>query len=567
MAEPINPLEEWHVRSVVVTEDETRRIDPDGPHGTKLGKPWDTPVWVGWAMTLAADRGLVADDADVKSEYLEILIHAGHHARHQCPYPYQSGAIRKAKSDLKSRHGDWFGVRSWFRAYVRLRWSEEFPGEDDIRTRLDHVLERVAEETAIPEAREFRDALKYKLFAASLLHLGLLGQPRSFARGSVQTYFRPPDFPTLDRWDEVYAAIQTSLDPRLKSEIDAYLDRVRERVVDGRLEPPPGVDPEEWRPLGSNALRTVTTSIHEEMDDYMGWGSETHIRPLRVEFGPTDWHRIQGFCNRMGKDPEFRRLALSTDTNWVRDALPPAQTGRVPSFVAVHATLTGGIGKDTYLVLVQRPPHVHYYRLHWEGTMAENFMGPRKVTRDGIDEISPGDPSLHKCLLRGIEEEFCLLEEDLSEVVLTGFFAESPFASVVAMFRVHTPLSFNALRVRMSSRRDPRDPDKSAVPLEANVVAREPLTVENLVRLVLAPAYAARGLDGGTYAARSAPEEGRDFFVVGGQTGPMGFHPATSARILQLLLSDHHRFPVERVVAAFESELDALGALETGAAA
>lgn len=538
------------IQDLQVTPRDLRGLDPDGPSGAKS---WTAGDWTAWAAGYLIAEGLVSDpDDDVLTPKLLLpVIRKFYEARHRQSFPWEAGAVGAAKLRLLRTYGSWEGVKSWVERFLLP------DGEHDVWLRLNRVLAAVAEATATTEAREFREALGLTLFAGSLLHLAPFGGTYQYKRNSIQTYFEPEGFPTADSWEPIYASIEASLDAQLNAEIASYLDTVRERHVDGKLVPPPGAG-SDWRPLGSNALRTVIRDIHEEMDDYIGWSKETKIRPLRVEFGVTDWHRIQGFCNRLGKDAAFRQRALSTETNWVRDALPPAQSGRVPSFVAVHAALTGGRGNDSYLVLVQRPQQVHYFPLHWEGTMAENHMGPRKVTRDGRDEISCGDVDLHDCLLRGIEEEFGLLEEDLSYVVLTGFFVEAPFASVVAMYRVHTPLAFETLKYRMRNRRNPNDAEKSAVPLEANVVAREPLTAENLARLVLAPAYAERQQERARFEARSNVAEGRDFFVVGSRTGAMGFHPATSARLLQLMLSDRRRFPPERVVSAFEAALSEL---------
>lgn len=519
---------------------------------TSTSAEWPAKKWVGWGIAVLVERGWLAGDMSFGALRLHALINNGHATKHGREYLYDDSTVNVAKFKLSKEVGGWEAVRDWFFSTHESKAVRDwFAGDNEIDQRLEHILTRVGEETATVAATEFHHALGQKLFAGSLLRFLPFAGVYDFRSDDVATYFDPPDFPTLRDWDPVYQRIIDDLDPDLKTVIADHLDGIRESYDGDKFVPPPGVGPD-WRPLGSNALRTVLRDVHEENDDHMGWPEETRIRPLTVAFAPTDWHRIQGFSNRLGRDDEFRQKALAPETNWVRSALPPNQNGRVPSFVATHGVITGGSGDDSYLVLAQRTKTPHYFPLHWE-TLAENFMGPRKVMREN-NAIADGDASLHECLMRGIAEEFGLQGRDLRgyDVTMLGFFVEAPFASMVALFWAHTNVAFPVIEQRMRKR--VAEAREKRVPLEAIVVAREPNTTSNLVRLVMAPAAARLGLSGGTYAP-TRDAEGRDFFVLENQTDELwGFHPATSARILLYLLADEERHPREQLVQAFEAE-------------
>lgn len=391
----------------------------------------------------------------------------------------------------------------------------------------EDLLEVMADRTSTVEARDFHKHLGLDLFAGGLLRLLPYRGSFTFDDKDIACRFTPAGFPNETDFEPIHQAIEEALFPDLREELESFIVESNDPILRADRN---------GRPLGANSLRTILRKVSEEPDDFVGWVGDSRIPALTVEFGPTDWWHIQAYCNRLHDDPTFRSRAL--ERGWVREGVPFNRSGKVPSFVAAHVVVTAGTPDDPFVVLTQRRGHLRYYPDLWEVGVAENHHGPRLVTKDKQPVWLPGDRDLHQCALRGLSEELGVHKDDVESLVLLGFFVEAAFGAIVAMFHAHVPISWRDLRRRVARLAE------NGHPLEANIIAREPLSTANMVRLFFEQTYEPASLE----LDRA--------IVAGGLTGPSGFHPAVPARILQYLIADQQRHQRQELIAEVQSVIE-----------
>jgi hypothetical protein len=372
------------------------------------------------------------------------------------------------------------------------------------------------------EAIEFSANIERDCFCGNLLWLEPYQTTWQFGIHDVETVFSPRSFPAMRLGGaeeaELRNQIAARLDPSLKSEIDHFLPEKRAESRD---------DPEVLG-IGSNNLRARLERVVSFPDDHIGGSHESGIKPLRLFFGPTEWEHIEAFNNRLMDDPVFRQRALRE--GWVKKATPD-NFGVVPSYIAPIILVTGGT-VDPYLVVTQRfgAERIRYAPNTWSISLEENMQGPRWVTRHGQQYWQPGDQSLHRCALRGLEEEFGVDGVDLDHLLMLGLFVEAPTAAMTAIFWAHLKISWQQFTARLPDATDP----------EARIIAREPVTTRNLVHLFLSETYEPRR------------NQDRDFVAPGGAVvSPGQWHPGSRPRLLAYLLTDTKRHPLLQLIRAF----------------
>jgi hypothetical protein len=379
---------------------------------------------------------------------------------------------------------------------------------------LPDLLQDLAARFASDEARELAAHLVRPVFVGSLVELLYSTGVGSFADSDVKTVIRPTGFQTarradFDRWHEYIARY---LDPSLGKEISEF------------------VDSHDAERMGANNLRVYMRDYRLVPQDHHAVTRETGIGALQLHYGPSDWWRIEAFNNRMIADAEFRQRAYQL--GWISNALPPEAKGRAPSYVCAHILVTG----PDYLVLSQRQRRrvVRYFPDRWSISLEENMQGPREVTRKGIDHYDEGDASLHACAMRGLSEELGIRGGDVDDLQLLGLFAEAPVAAVAALFWARLRIPWRVLCARIGDAPDP----------EARAIAREPLELENLVRLWFEDEYTPRTGESDAY------------LVPGGrQPEKRELHPTSRGRLLTYLLEDRYRYPVDALVERFRRHL------------
>ncbi|MGE3776859.1 MAG: hypothetical protein AB7F89_06735 [Pirellulaceae bacterium] len=376
---------------------------------------------------------------------------------------------------------------------------------EKMRAPIPDLLAIFAQHYSNNDANMIYEKAGFAPFAGSLCWLTPSLGATALRETDVTTLFQPDWFiraPT-NRFDEIHKIVARNLASDIAETTEPYISA------------------QPLETLGQNNIRTVLLDVVNHPEDHHG----TILPSLTLTFGPTDWYHIQAFNNRMLDDEEFRQQVYRTD--WIPRALPEC-SGDIPSYVCTHIILTG----PDYLVVTQRPrkQDVRYFPSHWSVTLEENMQGPREVRERNVLVYKPGDTSLHETALRGLEEELGLTEQDVADIRLLGLFVEGPHAAVAALFWATTPLSWSQIPERHRNSKDP----------EARIIAREPLTTENLAELCLLDTY-----DPSTRA-------GATFHAPYGKDPTAGnIHPTARGRILRYLLEDAYRHPPDSLVEAF----------------